>query len=404
MEAALAVEKFLRDPARTSFALEAPTGVGKTFAVLVPVLREASKAGKRVLFLTAGIALQEQLIGKDLPRLRQLLGFPFEFGLLKGRSNYVCLRLARSADTTAPLFADSRVSEWLEETETGDLAELELPSGSPVRQALASGPRSCLGPACPFRGRCFVLQSYRNAQDWNVVVANYNLYFSHILGGSGAFPVRYDWLCCDEAHRIPDAVRSASSVRVGAEAGRTLFGKRTLQAFSSFLKAQALDASGLSSHAEQAGKSLQELFEAIPLRIQENIFQKPDSDLLQRGHSVTGELDQMLRPLRPLEERFMSGDIADRAVWTQCAEMMNWIDDVREFKRSLLWCLSADRFPKWAYWAEAGGPGPAAVPALMSKPVDSGEILQDVLRKEEPEKIILSSATLTLRPPGLLEP
>ena len=96
LEVALTVEKFLRGPGVT-LAVEAPTGVGKTFAVLVPALREARQFGTRILFLTAGITLQEQLIGKDLPRLRQLLGFDFTFGLLKGRSNYVCLRLARNA-------------------------------------------------------------------------------------------------------------------------------------------------------------------------------------------------------------------------------------------------------------------------------------------------------------------
>ena len=96
LEVALAVEKFLRDSS-ASLAIEAPTGVGKTFAVLVPALREAERQGMRILFLTAGITLQEQLINKALPRLRQFLGVDFTFGLLKGRSNYVCLRLAREA-------------------------------------------------------------------------------------------------------------------------------------------------------------------------------------------------------------------------------------------------------------------------------------------------------------------
>ncbi|MBQ9564954.1 MAG: ATP-dependent DNA helicase [Synergistaceae bacterium] len=383
----------MRNAAQKSFALEAPTGVGKTFAVLVPALREASRAGRRILFLTAGIALQEQLIEKDLPRLRELLGIPFAFGLLKGRSNYVCLRQARSVDRTAPLFAEADVSRWLEETETGDLAELELPPSSPVRQALAAG-RNCLGARCPFRGRCFILQTYRNAQEWDLLVANYSLYFSHLLEGSGNFPVRYDWLICDEAHRLAGAVREASAVRVGAEAGRTLFGKKTLQGFSPFLKSQAVDLAGLSDHAERAGEELRGLFEALPSRLPENVLQEPDADLLRRGRVVAGELDGMLRPLRSVEDRLSAGDVVDRAVWTQGAELIHWIEDVRSFQRSLLWCLSAERFPKWAYWAEAGGP--SAVPALMSKPVDAGEILQGVLDREEPEKMVFASATLTL--------
>ena len=77
-------------------AAEAPPGVGKTFAVLIPAILQAWEEGKRILFLTASIALQEQLIGKDLPRLVSLLGRNFNYGLLKGRSNYICLRKAAS--------------------------------------------------------------------------------------------------------------------------------------------------------------------------------------------------------------------------------------------------------------------------------------------------------------------
>ena len=149
---ALALERFLRDPEQVSFAVEAPTGVGKTFAVLIPVLREAVRRGARALFLTAGIALQEQLMEKDLPRLRQLLGFGISFGLLKGRSNYACLRLAHSVSTIPSLFdapeGGATLARWLDETETGDLAELALPTGSPALQGLSAGVRGCIGTSC----------------------------------------------------------------------------------------------------------------------------------------------------------------------------------------------------------------------------------------------------------------
>ncbi|MDR2174561.1 MAG: hypothetical protein LBO82_01315 [Synergistaceae bacterium] len=197
-ELALAVHDFLLDPAQSAMAAEAPPGVGKTFAVLIPSILLALTREKHILFLTAGIALQEQLIGKDLPKLRSLLGKSFTYGLLKGRGNYACLRRSFAlqgaylpgAEGRAPL--DLR--RWLEETESGDLAELSLPAGHPLLFQASAGARGCLGAACPFRGRCFVVQALREAQDWQVVVANYHLFFSHILGGKGSFPVRYDWL------------------------------------------------------------------------------------------------------------------------------------------------------------------------------------------------------------------
>ena len=140
LELALAVQEFLRDPQERTFAAEAPPGVGKTFALLVPALREAA-GERRILFLTAGIALQEQLIDKDLPRLTGLLDRDFSFGLLKGRSHYACLRKGAALlspgapDSTPSLFSEpdgalSDVPTWLAETETGDLHWVR--SGDPV--------------------------------------------------------------------------------------------------------------------------------------------------------------------------------------------------------------------------------------------------------------------------------
>ena len=245
-----------------------------------------------------------------------------------------------------------------------------------------------MGPACPYRDRCFVVRAYRRAQDWDVAVANYNLFFSHILEGGGAFPLRYDWLLCDEAHRIPDAVRSSSAVRVGAESGSGLFGPRVLQGFAPLLRAQSVPVEELQAHASRAREELRTLFTALPLLLPRGgELSAPNEELLHRGQAAAEEADLLLRPLRAFEERFMAGNFPDKGEMARGAELMRWIDDVREFKRDLIWCLSAARFPSWAYWAESG--------ALTSKPVAASEIVQEVLQKEAPEKLILTSATLT---------
>ena len=393
LEAALAVQDFLRDEAVRTFALEAPTGVGKTFAVLVPALCEARRRGARILFLTAGIALQEQVIGKDLPGISRMLGMKLKFGLLKGRSNYVCLRTAQNAAHALTLFGATEgqqtLEPWLNETETGDLAELGLPMTSPLPADLAAGSRTCIGTSCPFRDRCFVIRAYRRAQEWDLIVANYTLFFSHILEGGGAFPVSYDWLVCDEAHRIADAARSSSAVSVGAESGASLFGPRAIQAFAPIFRAQSLDAGEVQAHAERVRTELQNLFMSLPTLLPAGgELQSPNEELLHRGRTAADEAELMLRPLRPFEDRFMTGAFSDKAELARGAELMNWIDDVREFKRSLIWCLSVERFPHWAYWAEAGG--------LTSRPVAPSEIVAEVIKKEDPEKIVLTSATLTL--------
>ncbi|MCR4818080.1 MAG: ATP-dependent DNA helicase [Fretibacterium sp.] len=400
LEVALAVEKFLRGPG-ARLAVEAPTGVGKTFAVLIPALREAKRQGARILFLTAGITLQEQLIEKDLPRLRQLLGFSFSFGLLKGRSNYVCLRLARSVAEPSlfePEDGDGEMvplARWLEETETGDLAERG--SAGPLR-FISAGTQNCIGPACPCRDRCFVIRAYRRAQEWDLVVANYHLYFSHILDGMGNFPVRYSWLVCDEAHRLPDAARSSAAVCARAENALALLGPRNLQGFSAFLPKETRN--GLNQLAKEAREAVSGLFSELGDSPSGGL-QSPDEALLHRGHAAAGLLDDLLHPLKPFEDRFAAGDIGDRRDLARAAELMNWIDDVRAFRRSLMWCLSVEQFPQWAYWAETPGRGAAGDPdrqhaALMSKPVNAAEIIRSVLEKEAPGKAVFTSATLAL--------
>lgn len=399
LELALAVQEFLRDPLERTFAAEAPPGVGKTFALLVPALREAA-GERRILFLTAGIALQEQLIGKDLPRLKGLLGRDFSFGLLKGRSHYACLRkgaalLSSGVPELSPsLFAEadgalSDVPGWLAETETGDLSELNAGGDHPVLVRLTAGGRGCIGTSCPYRSRCFVIRAYRSAQDWDVVVANYHLFFSHILEGGGAFPVRYDWLICDEAHRMPDVARSASAIRAGADGLASILSPRVLQGFDALLRAHSVEPSEVREEAGRCRSALRALFDAVRLRMpRDGGLSSCDPDLLRLGRVLTDGLDRELHALRGIEDRFMAGDFSDPSALAEGAELMNWIDDVRSFKKSLLWCLEVGRFPGWAYWGDGE--------SLTSMPVAAAEIVRDVLEREDPEKIVLSSATLTL--------
>ncbi|NLL37115.1 MAG: ATP-dependent DNA helicase [Fretibacterium sp.] len=394
VELASAVRDFLEKPEERFFAAEAPPGVGKTFAVLVPALTALGRDG-RILFLTATIALQEQLIDKDLPRLRELLKEDFSFGLLKGRSHYACRRRALSISSPGgelllPGFGGPTpdVAGWLEETETGDMSELGLPVGHPLLGHLAAGTRGCLGTACPFRERCFVQQTYRNAQNWRIVVANYHLYFSHILEGGGAFPVRCDWLICDEAHRMPDAARNAAALRADLDEGLSLLRRGAWQAFDPLFRSQSVDMGSVQGSADNCASLLKELFEAAGTVLTGEGVTTRDEALLQRGAAVADALNSLRRMFRSVEDCYMSGGFVDRALLARAAEMMNWLDGLRDFRNHLLWCLEVENFPRWAYWGDGRG--------LQSAPVQCSDIISDVLAKEDPQKAIFISATLTL--------
>ena len=395
LEFATAVHKFLLNPSKATMAAEAPPGVGKTFSVLIPAIMAAED--RKILFLTASIALQEQLIDKDLPKLRSVLGKNFSYGLLKGRGNYACLR--RSAAISNMFFQSSNdtpvdLARWLGETDSGDLSELSLPSGHPLFFQAAAKANSCIGGSCPFRSRCFVVQAFRSAQDWQVIVANYHLFFSHILGGKGSFPVQYDWLVCDEAHRIPDAARSAATVEAGFEQGGTLLRSRALSGFDSLFSRHGIDTALFKERAAESRETLNALFSLAELRYRHGEgITACDEELLHKGEELAVAFDKLLSPIRALEDRFMSGGFEHDADLGEAASVVNWIDDLNEFRRSTLWCLKVGSFPSWGYWRGSDSKGTGA---LMSAPVVCSEIVQNALSSESPEKSVMVSATLTL--------
>ncbi|MEO8525061.1 MAG: ATP-dependent DNA helicase, partial [Caldimonas sp.] len=138
--------------ARSPLVVEAGTGVGKTYAYLVPALL----SGARTLLSTATKTLQDQLFLRDLPRLRTALGVPVTIALLKGRSSYLCshrLGLARQEGQLPDRFAVralARIEAWAQTTASGDLAELEgLDERSSVIPLVTSSRENCLGSDCP---------------------------------------------------------------------------------------------------------------------------------------------------------------------------------------------------------------------------------------------------------------
>lgn len=188
---------------------EAGTGVGKTYAYLVPVLL----AGLRVVVSTATKALQDQLFLRDLPRLTQALGLPLRAALLKGRAAYLCAhrldearhRLAFPADPR--LLRDlARVEIWAQTTISGDMAEVaELDERTPIRAWVTSSRDNCLGSDCPRLRDCHVIKARREALQAEVVVVNHALFFADMsLRDSGLAELlpNVDAVVLDEAHRL----------------------------------------------------------------------------------------------------------------------------------------------------------------------------------------------------------
>ena len=196
---------------RTALVVEAGTGVGKTFAYLVPLLL----SGQRALVSTATKSLQDQLFLRDLPRLARALALPVRLALLKGRASYLCRWRLQQAERSAQLpdrfavRALHRVSIWAQGTASGDLAEIEgLDDRSPVIPLVTSTRDNCLGTECPEHRNCHVMHARREAMAADLVVVNHHLFFADMaLRDSGVAELlpTVDVAVFDEAHQLVEA-------------------------------------------------------------------------------------------------------------------------------------------------------------------------------------------------------
>ena len=254
---------------RGTLVVEAGTGVGKTFAYLVPALL----SGSRTLISTATKSLQDQLFLRDLPRLREALQVPAQTALLKGRGSYLCLhRLSQARHTEQlpdrrALLALARVERWAQTTQSGDLAELDgLDDRSPVIPLVTSTRDNCLGSECAEFRACHVVKARREAMLADVVVVNHHLFFADVaLRDSGVAELlpSVDVAIFDEAHQLPE---------VGVQFLGTMLGTAQLLDFSRDLLALGLiqarglqDWQSLCAAVERAARELR-MAAAGPLR------------------------------------------------------------------------------------------------------------------------------------------
>ena len=204
--------------------VQAGTGTGKTMGYLVP----AVLAGKRVVVATATKALQDQLAAKDLPFLEAHLGMPFDWAVLKGRSNYICMQRVRELQSTdgqgqleIEEFAATtkvevkRLCEWAGTTKTGDQADLTWSPADRSWQAVSVGSDECPGATkCPMGGVCFAELARARASVADVVVVNLHLYGLNVASGNMLLP-EHDVVVIDEAHQLEDIMSDTVGVQIG---------------------------------------------------------------------------------------------------------------------------------------------------------------------------------------------
>jgi ATP-dependent DNA helicase DinG len=238
-------------------AIEAGTGIGKTFAYLLPVLL----SGRRAIISTGTRTLQDQLFARDLPMLGAIVGRPAKVALLKGRGNYLCWHRLEAAlhDGTrdgAALAELRSIEEWGRSSISGDLSGLEdIGEDHSLRTAITSSVDNCLGQACQFFERCFVLEARREAQEADIVIVNHHLLLADLAlkeSGFGELLPGSDAVIVDEAHQLPDVAQQFFGIAVGSRELESL-------ARDTFAEAQLAGAAGNVAALDRLGRAVMDV-------------------------------------------------------------------------------------------------------------------------------------------------
>ncbi|MBX3606344.1 MAG: ATP-dependent DNA helicase [Piscinibacter sp.] len=332
--------------ARESLVAEAGTGVGKTYAYLVPTLL----SGARALVSTATKSLQDQLFLRDLPRLRDALRLPVSIALLKGRGSYLCLHRLNQARQSATLpdrwavRTLAKVEQWSQTTVSGDLAELDgLDERSSVIPLVTSTRENCLGSECPEFRRCHVVKARREAMAADLVVINHHLFFADMaLRDTGVAELlpSVEVAVFDEAHQLAEA---------GVQfLGTTLGTAQVLDFARDMLGAGLQQARGLApwqdlaGHCDRAARdlrmaaagTLRDLRGTIKLRWDERAGREDFVTALQAlgrtcAQAVTAlaTVSELSPDLAKLEERAAAlVALAERFAQEAAAGQVRWID------------------------------------------------------------------------------
>jgi ATP-dependent DNA helicase DinG len=350
---------------------QAGTGTGKTFAYLVP----AVLSGRRTVVATATKALQDQLANKDLPFLAEHLDVPFDFAVLKGRSNYVCLQrikeittegqqLALEVGPRPPVEEIAALARWAASSTSGDRAELEREPSVRAWSAVSVGPRECPGASrCPKGDVCFAERARRLAADADVVVVNTHLYGLHLATGGAVLP-EHEVVVVDEAHQLEDTVAATAGVELTG--GRFTALARTVGAIvDDEAMAEGLGELGtLWRHAlaPERGRRLRGTLDGEPARVLD---------------IARNRLDPAMAALRQVPDDG-PGDVGARKVRAVQA-MTSLVDDLDAVRE-----VRADEVA----WVE----GTDDNPVLRVAPVAVGELLAEQLWGER--TAVLTSATL----------
>jgi len=375
--------------------VEAGTGVGKSFAYLLPAIDFAVRQKKRIVISTHTINLQEQLIEKDIPLLQSVYPDEFAAVLVKGRSNYLCKRrLEQTSRRSTSLFEFDRqmdslhmVLDWASKTTDGSLADLPILPDGDVWDKVCAEQGNCLGKKCNFYNDCFWQAAKRRMQGGKILIVNHALFFSDLAlraAGINYLP-KYDAVIMDEAHTVEDVAGEHFGLKV-SEGGlryqlRNLFDPKRGKGLLSGHGSYAIDA---MEDIEQLSGRIDRFFSRVVRWQQTNgrsngRVNQPnwiENDISPKLRDLSLHLKAMLTHIDSEEE--MSELTAQAEKVANLGQMLN--------------VIVSQSLEETVYWIEITQRGTQKI-SLHAAPINIGAGLKKHLF-EKTKSVVLTSATL----------
>jgi len=367
-----------------SLAVEGGTGVGKSFAYLIPVIKHALNEGQKIIVSTWSISLQEQLVSKDLPKIREILDDPFRWTLAKGRSNYLSKRrLQRYVNNLPTLLEENkevqRLMDWASTTVDGSRSDWKTPFAENVWEEVKSDRDNCMGKKCPHFDSCFFHEARRRMHNSEITVVNHALFFSNLALGTEGFLPKASVVVFDEAHHVEQVATDHLGFRLA---------ERDLMLLSEQLGGKKGRGGLLGRFGIEISDLTRELRSAAKIFFQQAAARCGDKKLLRvrepgfLENLLAGPLNDILFLLRHAidqsEDEELSLDLS-----AQHSRVFSWMQGLEKF-------LSRQN-PDEVLWVERQG----SRVELKGVPIDVSVILKEKLFHEHGPACILTSATLS---------
>lgn len=393
--------------------VEAGTGVGKSFAYLLPAIEriiESSdwEGGKqRVVISTHTIALQEQLMTKDIPLLQAVVPDEFSAVLVKGRGNYLSLRrLMNASKRKGDLFTQSDdtralygIEDWAYTTDEGTLSSLPVIPPASVWEKVQSDSGNCMGKRCPTYEKCFYQQARRRMERADLLIVNHALFFSDLAlraDGVGFLP-RYDHVILDEAHTVEDVAADHFGLSVTEGQVRfllnSLFNRQNTKGYLATLDGKLSD-----QLIDRAIAALGRVEDASRLFF-DDLARWHDKNGRSNGrideagfvdNPVPEVMDELVLALKVMRDKIEAE--GDRF------ELMGYIGRCQALSGTLTALVNQTEAGN-VYWLEVGQTGRVRRTRFACSPIDVGPRLRERLFEAEngkgkPIGVVLTSATL----------